>query len=285
MDKLNLFSKAARLRREIARLRADVHDLEGFERGLGRLHREYADVFASKEKFLGLPSDISDARAHFRIEEVTAAIDATSVELDCFDLRLLLAVTNACLASSKGSGFLREDFKRLNPILEEWMKEAITAVSVRKVSRITVSGIDALSLRDALESALVDTSALRAYDDQLMRQGDAGRGGFVVGKAVIQKILNDFHPPKDRALLTPDATEFRARLTEALSSATKLAFVAVDINAGKLHSLVAGHPSPTHRIPICCKSMRLAMLPGDKVISQPEDGAWLTIRYRLPRRA
>lgn len=85
--------------------------------------------------------------------------------------------------------------------------------------------------------------------------------------------------------MIPTAANFRAELSKLLTSGSDLGFVAVDVNAGKLHRLVGGYPGPGHRMPVCCDVMRQAMAPGDEVVAQPPQGKGprLTIRYRLPR--
>jgi len=81
------------------------------------------------------------------------------------------------------------------------------------------------------------------------------------------------------------AAEFRAQLDKLLSAASKLEFVAVEVNAGKLHRMVGGYPGPTHRMPMCCEAMRSRMTKADAIVTQPPrgNGASLTVRYRLPR--
>jgi len=81
------------------------------------------------------------------------------------------------------------------------------------------------------------------------------------------------------------ATGFRARLDKLLSAASKLGFVAVEVNAGKLHRMVGGYPGPSHSMPICCYVMRQRMTAADIIVAQPPrgNGASLTVRYRLPR--
>ena len=63
----------------------------------------------------------------------------------------------------------------------------------------------------------------------------------------------------------------------------------IEVNSGALHRRVGGYPG-NHRMPICCSVMRTVMKPGDEIIASPlkgddADGASLTIRYVLPRRA
>lgn len=82
------------------------------------------------------------------------------------------------------------------------------------------------------------------------------------------------------------AGDFRTTLRQLLDEASRLGFVAVEINAGRLHRLVGGYPSTNHRMPGCCNVMRGEMKEGDVVVAEPPSGrgASLTIRYRLPIR-
>ena len=59
----------------------------------------------------------------------------------------------------------------------------------------------------------------------------------------------------------------------------------IEINAGELHRDVGDDPSSQHRMPMCCQAMRNELREGDEIVSSPpeENGASLTIRYRLPR--
>jgi hypothetical protein len=66
----------------------------------------------------------------------------------------------------------------------------------------------------------------------------------------------------------------------------RLGFVAVEVNAGKLHRLVGGYPGPGHAMPTCCEVMRKRMTVSDRIVAQPPkgNGASLTVRYQLPKR-
>lgn len=59
----------------------------------------------------------------------------------------------------------------------------------------------------------------------------------------------------------------------------------LEVEAGALHRRVGGYPTPDHRMPVCCNSMRAAMGPTDVILRAPPkgDGASLTIRYDIPR--
>jgi len=85
--------------------------------------------------------------------------------------------------------------------------------------------------------------------------------------------------------MSQTAAEFRTQLDKLLSAASSLGFVAVEVNAGKLHRTVGGYPGPTHRMPMCCEAMRSRMTKADVIVAQPPrgNGASLTVRHRLPR--
>ena len=79
--------------------------------------------------------------------------------------------------------------------------------------------------------------------------------------------------------------DFRAELSAQLRRAKDCGASHVEINAGELHRRVGGYPGPAPQMPSCCRAMLLAKREGDDVLTSPppEDGAALTIRYRLPR--
>ena len=83
---------------------------------------------------------------------------------------------------------------------------------------------------------------------------------------------------------TPNAEDFERYLSRMLRGASRVGFVAVEINAGTLHRTVGGYPGNDHRMPSCCEVLRAAMRPGDTVVVSPPSGkgASLTIRFRLP---
>ena len=79
---------------------------------------------------------------------------------------------------------------------------------------------------------------------------------------------------------------FREELRSLFSKATELGFVAVDVNAGKLHRRVGGYPGGSdHRMPACCDAIYGEMGPQDTVVQKPESGkgASVTVRFVLPR--
>ena len=85
--------------------------------------------------------------------------------------------------------------------------------------------------------------------------------------------------------MTQTAEQFRNQLDKSLSEAVRLGFVAVEVNAGKLHRLAGGYPGPGHAMPTCCAVMRQQMGASDRIVAQPPkgNGASLTVRYQLPR--
>ena len=85
--------------------------------------------------------------------------------------------------------------------------------------------------------------------------------------------------------MSKKAADFQVQLVQLLTGGSMLGFVAVDINAGRLHRDVGDYPGQNHRMPVCCRVMRNAMTLADVVVAQPANGngASLTIRYQLPR--
>ena len=84
--------------------------------------------------------------------------------------------------------------------------------------------------------------------------------------------------------MTPTSEDFERVLARMLRGASRVGFVAVEVNAGILHRIIGGYPGQHHRMPICCAIMRSAMRAQDEVVASPPKGkgASLTIRYRLP---
>ena len=94
---------------------------------------------------------------------------------------------------------------------------------------------------------------------------------------------------KERAV-APSSEEFRVRLAALLHAATDAGQSFVDVRAGDLHSAVGGYPprvGSSHRMPMCCQTMRSAMRRGDAIVAGPAkgNGASLVIRYLIPRQA
>ena len=52
------------------------------------------------------------------------------------------------------------------------------------------------------------------------------------------------------------------------------------INSGELHTFIGGYPGPDHRMPSCCRAMRLVCNNTDVIIEEPlqGNGATLTIK-------
>ncbi|HEY9090641.1 DUF7662 domain-containing protein [Parasphingorhabdus sp.] len=86
-------------------------------------------------------------------------------------------------------------------------------------------------------------------------------------------------------LSAPKMDDFRAALKDYLLEARSEGISSVVINAGKLHRLVGGYPTPFNRMPMCCKAMYEEQTHGDRIVEKPmkDFGASLTIEYRLPR--
>jgi len=81
--------------------------------------------------------------------------------------------------------------------------------------------------------------------------------------------------------------EFKEALQRTWSEAAERGMTYVDINAGRLHRDVGGYPGRDHRMPLCSRVMRTAMVTevGDTIVQQPPSGqgARLTVRYVIPR--
>lgn len=59
----------------------------------------------------------------------------------------------------------------------------------------------------------------------------------------------------------------------------------IELNAGELHRLIGGYPSPdgNHQMPTCCDAMYASKKDEDEIIYSPPKGkgASLTIKYSL----
>lgn len=79
--------------------------------------------------------------------------------------------------------------------------------------------------------------------------------------------------------------DFDAALERILTTAAAAGQPSVVVKAGELHSEVGGYPGQDHRMPLCCKTIKDAMRPGDVILQSPRSGhgATLTVQYRLPR--
>ena len=81
---------------------------------------------------------------------------------------------------------------------------------------------------------------------------------------------------------------FRMALKSQLYRAHKRGLSHIDIKAGDLYRRFGGSPGdPSHQIQSCCQAMYAEKKAGDVVIARPpeDEGATLTIRYKLPRTA
>lgn len=83
----------------------------------------------------------------------------------------------------------------------------------------------------------------------------------------------------------PTSDDFRNKIEELLATAHKSNLNSITLTSGKIHRLVGGYPGKNHRMPICCKTMREMMKPGDLIVNEPSrrQGANLEIKYLLPR--
>ncbi len=66
------------------------------------------------------------------------------------------------------------------------------------------------------------------------------------------------------------AIAFRNTLRTALQGAGLQHMPFIDVNAGQLHRLVGNYPGGNHRMPVCCKVMRDAMLEQDVILQEPK---------------
>jgi 5-methylcytosine-specific restriction protein A len=85
----------------------------------------------------------------------------------------------------------------------------------------------------------------------------------------------------------PTAAEFRQALMDAMHQTELKGQQFLDITAGELHATVGGYPGDQHRMPMCCRVMRMQASEGwgDLIVKEStmRKGATLRIRYRLPR--
>jgi hypothetical protein len=83
------------------------------------------------------------------------------------------------------------------------------------------------------------------------------------------------------------AAEFRQALINALLETELKGREFLEITAGELHRTVGEYPGKNHRLPMCCRVMRVYFCEGwgDRLVNDPAggQGATLRIRYRLPR--
>lgn len=56
----------------------------------------------------------------------------------------------------------------------------------------------------------------------------------------------------------------------------------IDLQAREIHIACGGYPGPNHKMPSCCRAMRIAMRGNDEILPggpAKGNGASLTIRY------
>ena len=83
------------------------------------------------------------------------------------------------------------------------------------------------------------------------------------------------------------AAEFKRALIDAMHQTELKGQRFLDITAGELHATVGGFPGCQHRMPMCCRVIRMQASEGwgDLIVKEStiRKGATLRIRYRLPR--
>ena len=79
---------------------------------------------------------------------------------------------------------------------------------------------------------------------------------------------------------------FSKELTDYLALAEKTGGRSVEFQAAYLYSRVEGLLADSIKMLVCMRVMKDHMLPGDKVIEEPDDfdGRYLKIRFQLPRK-
>jgi hypothetical protein len=79
---------------------------------------------------------------------------------------------------------------------------------------------------------------------------------------------------------------FSKELTDYLAVAEKTGGRSVEFQTAYLYSRVEGQIADSIKMLVCMRVMKDHMLPGDKVIEEPDDfdGRYLTIRFQLPRK-
>jgi len=79
---------------------------------------------------------------------------------------------------------------------------------------------------------------------------------------------------------------FSKELSDYLTLAEKTGGRSVEFQTAYLYSRVEGLLADSNKMLVCMRVMKDHMLPGDKVIEEPDDfdGRYLKIRFRLPRK-
>jgi hypothetical protein len=78
---------------------------------------------------------------------------------------------------------------------------------------------------------------------------------------------------------------FRQGLQTQMGPAAKSGLIDVLINSGELYRSLGGYPGSVHGMPSCCEAMQAEMKAGDVLLVERCNGAGMTVRYLLPRRA
>jgi 5-methylcytosine-specific restriction protein A len=78
---------------------------------------------------------------------------------------------------------------------------------------------------------------------------------------------------------------FRQGLLAQMARAAIGGRIDVLINSGELYRSLGGYPGSMHGMPSCCDAMRAEMKPGDTMVLDQTNGAGMTVRYLLPRKA
>jgi hypothetical protein len=83
--------------------------------------------------------------------------------------------------------------------------------------------------------------------------------------------------------MSPTAWDFQNRLTAILNGARHSGHLYVDVESGKLHEQVGGHPHANQQLKICCDVMIRMMRAGDAILKESADGQNqnIVIRYNL----
>ncbi|MFO7749383.1 MAG: hypothetical protein R6V54_04755 [Desulfobacteraceae bacterium] len=78
---------------------------------------------------------------------------------------------------------------------------------------------------------------------------------------------------------------FSKELTDYFALAEKTGGKSVDFQTAYLYNRVEGQIADSTKMLVCMRVMKDHMLPGDKVIEEPDDfdGRYLKIRFQLPR--
>ncbi|KPA18350.1 hypothetical protein MHK_001432 [Candidatus Magnetomorum sp. HK-1] len=79
---------------------------------------------------------------------------------------------------------------------------------------------------------------------------------------------------------------FSKELTDYLALVEKTGGRSVEFQTAYLYSRVEGQIADTIKMLVCIRVMKDHMLPGDKVVEEPQDfdGRYLKIRFQLPRK-